>query len=555
MKAAIYIVLNTKPGTSTTAIPLAEKLDILKKCYDSCRHEGLSVALVAGGDAAGVEQVRAAIPNTPLHGVWGEFDRQRGECALGLRILEEAERSGVEWIVKIAGDTYHPAPGWATKTIEAGIAAGADLVATMHHRSDWVTTQCYAVRPEFMRRTFPPMDADYGRIGIEAQWGERIAAAGLDTKWLKLAPVSLAVDGCENLVPAAPELTYLHAHCAASAAAWKKIDSSVVPDLKLKISIVIPARNEVQVNPYRGNVPLLTDTFNSIRDTSPADNLPECVLVDDGSNEALPAHGYAGPIRVIRNETSLGVDPSRNIGIQAATGDVIGVIDGHMRVETQEGAACQYGLQKLATLARDRQAIVVARCAHLELPAHRGPPMCGGVLLPLPAPRSPLAMGWGEYYPPDGVRRVNGLFGASYFAPREIWRRLQYFVNDCRCWGYSEEGLSIKAAFCDVPIFYCGDVTLSHWFRSNGPHVFGISNYEKFLNRVKVLKVIFSEKAFTEVWLPRCRASTGEGLWQPGWDAELQRPALLEEHARFQAVKVKTDAEILRDIFKAEFTA
>ena len=123
-----------------------------------------------------------------------------------------------------------------------GERAGAELVSCAHSRPDWVTTQVFAVKTSFMRRTWPPLNADYQRIGIEAQWGERIAAAGLTGKWHQPPAKMLHADGCDNWAPADPAITYLHAHTLASTAPWAPADTSVKPDLKARISIVAGPR-------------------------------------------------------------------------------------------------------------------------------------------------------------------------------------------------------------------------------------------------------------------------------------------------------------------------
>jgi len=559
VRAIIAIGLQAAPGTSTTGISLAEKLQIFKKCFDSCRREGFEIVLIGTGTSAGVEKIRKVAPGIPLWGVWGDLDRQRGECGIGLKMLEHAEQVRADWIIKVAGDTFHPTPGWAEALVCSGERAGAELVSCAHSRPDWVSTQVFAVKTAFMRKTWPPMNADYQRIGIEAQWGERVTAecilqnAEVRTKWVQPPAKLLHVDGCDNWVPTDPAITYLHAHCLASTAAWLPVDLSVKPDLKAKVSIVVPCRNEVQTNPHRGGVPLLSDTFASIQETSPADNLPECILVDDGSDKPLPSCPYKGSFRTIRLPSPGGVDPARNIGIAAcgtaAHGcDVIGVLDGHMRVMTQTGEPCVNGIQKLAAVALERKALVVARCGHLEMPQHADPGnLCGAVFMPLTDPKSQLAISWRSQYPPDGVRCVNAVLGASYFAPREIWRKLQGFVNSCQVWGFSEEGLSLKAAFMDVPIYYCGDVTMLHWFRMTGPHPWPVDDFWRWINRARVLRVTFEEETFRNFWLPRCK---GNSSWNPRYDAMIEDPSLAAEAAKFRAVKVRKDANILREIFK-----
>jgi glycosyltransferase involved in cell wall biosynthesis len=549
MRTIIYIGLHASPGTSTTSITLAEKLQLLQKCYNSCKAEGAEVVIVAAAtSSAPVEEVRKAVPNIPLHGVWGEFDRQRGEQAIGARILAEALTSKADWIIKVAGDTFHPTPGWVDRLIDLAKSHNVDLVATAHHRPDWVNTQVYTVRPSFLQKTWPGADSDWARIGIEAHWGERIANMGLLAKWYAPPSRPFDADGCQNYVPVDEGITYMHAHCMATASAWKATDTRIKPDLSIKVSIVIPARNEVQTNPNRGNVPLLSDTFTSIAETSAGAPMPECILIDDASDKTLPPCPYPGVLRTIRHSTVAGVDPSRNEGIRVATGDVVGILDGHMRVETQQRVTCDLGIQRLATLAMQKQALVVARCAHLDLPANHNDPgnLCGAVLMPLTHPDTQLSIAWRSQWPPDGIRKINGVLGASYFAPKAIWEKMQYFVESCVGWGFSEEGISLKCAFMDIPIYYCGDVTISHWFRPAGPHPYPVMDYEKWINRARVLKVAFGKECFESEWLPRCKRNY---TWQEAYNNLLLHPKLLEEVDRFHAVRVKTDAQVMDEVF------
>jgi len=539
-ESIIVIGLHAAPGTSTTGIPLSEKLEILKKCFGSCAREAIDIHIMATGNESGVEEIRKVIPGIPLYGAWGEFDRQRGESVIGARALSVAKEQGAAWIIKIAGDCFFPRQGWAARLIEIGKKAGADLVATAHHRPDWITTQVYAVRREFMEKTWPGQDADYARIGIEAQWGERIVKAGLLPKWHMPPSEIMTVDGTSNAVPKEAAITYAHAHCLASSATWKLAPTDdVQPNPDLRISIVLPAHNE-DMKDHKGRF-LLPGTIESILETSKGFPEPEIIVVDDGSDRPLPFPSPAPKsLRVIRHSESLGVDPARNTGIAAATGDVIGVLDAHMRIETQRQVPCMAGVQKLATLAIQKQAFVVARCAHLDLPTHPGTPaLCGGYFIPLKDPKQPLAIGWNNFTPPEGTRRTTAMLGASYFAPRSVWERTHGFVQDCYNWGYSEEGLSLKAAFLDIAIWYYGDATISHWFLP------GRSHPDYLLNRAKVLRVTFEDKTFTDFWLPRCQ--TG---WVPAWKDSLNRHAIKCEAARFRCRKVKTDAQVLKEVFQ-----
>lgn len=551
MRAMIVIGLAAYDGTSSTHAPLKEKLEILKRCYASARNEGLPITVIAAAEenTGAIEEVRRAVPGVPLWAVWGRYDKQRGEAAIGAKAAWAAERDGCAWIIKIAGDTFHPAPGWARRWLDIAKSTGADIVSTMHHRPDWITSQCFAASVAAMKKSWPGPDSDFSRIGIESVWADRIRAHNL--KWHVIPSRLISVDGTSNHVPSDPSMTYLHAHMMSSTAEWKRVvPETVVPDPSINISIGIPARNETTVDPEVG--PLLSGTVRSIEETSAGMPLPEIIGVDDGSIRPMDWGAYGGRLRVLKNIEPLGVDPSRNIAIAAATGDVVGILDGHMRVQNQKREPCMHGIQKLATLAMQKNALVVGQCMHLELPPNAVyPPMCGGSFVPIrDNPDQQLAISWAHFYPPDGINRVTSLFGAQYFAPRALWQRIGGFVNDCRCWGYSEEGVSLKAAFMGIPIYCLGEVTISHWFRARGPHVFPVDPWHKAVNRAKILRVTFSDRIFKDFWLPRLKRAKPPFVFDDRMQQAMDSHSILSEHHRFQAVKIKTDEEVLREIFE-----
>lgn len=89
------------------------------------------------------------------------------------------------------------------------------------------------------------------------------------------------------------------------------------------ISVVIATLNE---QPQE-----LAATIRSIYQT--ADREIEVVVVDDASRSEVPGlpAGNNFDVRVIRNRVTLGVGPSRHIGVCAAKGELVILCDGHMR--------------------------------------------------------------------------------------------------------------------------------------------------------------------------------------------------------------------------------
>lgn len=517
----------------------------LVKSAESAHRSGLSAVIVATGSER--------LPDTglPVFRIGPRMNLQQGESAIGREAIRIAREMGVEWLVKVAGDTFHPAPGWGRALIDLGESKAADMVATEHHRAGIPNTQVWAARVAFADATYPrPQNPGLAAEGVEPTWAKRIAGLGLAELWYVPPAVRLAEDEWVNFSPADAGIAYLHTHRAGEAALWSAAGGSTpAPDAALAVDIVIPARDEDQQDAF-GRM-AFPETLKSIADTSAGFRMPNVIVVDDGSERPFPMTQPAGlPLRVLRNPQPLGVDPARNTGAGAGRGDVIGIMDGHMRVETQEGVKCMGGLQRLAALAAEKNAIVVGRCADIN---HTGKkkdddyPMCAGSFVRITLPNHGCGIYWNHFVPPAGIRRVNAMMGASYFFPRPIWERLGGFVDCCRCFGFSEEGMALKAAFLDIPIWYCGDVTVSHLFRAtSAPYV--VDGFEKWMNQCRVLHVAFEADTFREFWLPRMKLIR-DWNWNPRHDQALRDEALLKEGLRFKAKKVKTDKEVLAEHF------
>jgi glycosyltransferase involved in cell wall biosynthesis len=89
----------------------------------------------------------------------------------------------------------------------------------------------------------------------------------------------------------------------------------------LKISIVIPAYNEEKA------LPSVLEKVREVLEGAGYDW--EIIVVDDGSRDATPRIAASYPwVRLIRHPYNMGGGRARNTGIQAASGDVVVIMDG-----------------------------------------------------------------------------------------------------------------------------------------------------------------------------------------------------------------------------------
>ena len=310
----------------------------------------------------------------------------------------------------------------------------------------------------------------------------------------------------------------------------------------LSVSVVIPTRDE--------GVELI-ETIRSCHDKR--DGIDEVVVVwdspkgrpdclmkwrqdEDGIKRAVPDdpnvfdHPRMPSLRVYENDIPIGVDPSRNLGADASTGDVPIFLDAHMRISAQN-------LHELASAAFENNAIVQSASRGIGI---------DHTFLAFGAdfgndPEFPIMLKWrpDEKDQPEPLIPCEGLMGGCYAVPRHVWNHLGGFCHTTGLWGFSEEFLCMKAWFLDIPIYVHRDIHAMHWYRDPNERPYPLDPIETWLSRVRGCRVIFSEETFLgtfEPWL------TARGLDAIVTDA-LSRTDLGEEHEAFQKAKRHSDDE------------
>jgi hypothetical protein len=367
---------------------------------------------------------------------------------------------------------------------------------------------------------------------------------------------------------------------------------STIPRMETnpRLAIVIPARNEnypLKVGDRIVAQDALLLTIASIAETSKGfEDRCRIYVIDEASDKPVDVKlcaAAAAPIRlrVIRNFKPLGVHRAQNQGINLAFAEgaeVAGHIDAHMTCAKADGTPIMGGYQKLARECIERKAIIVGRCGALN-EENNGQALCGGdfckIIDALRTPEAglpydPLRMAFfngkddSRSAGPDATNRVNGTLGGNVFYRREDWERLGGYLECAREWGYCEEAMGLKAAFLDIPIYCVGSVMIRHWFRRKGPAPYVVNWYQKFANRVRAVAVTFSEEMIRNFWIPRFKAAahpthapwdTGGAEGHVGFEAECFTPEVTRERNTFRAKIVKTDAQVLKELFGVDAVA
>lgn len=293
----------------------------------------------------------------------------------------------------------------------------------------------------------------------------------------------------------------------------------------LRISAIVTARNEGAE---------VVHTLNSLR----AAGADELILVDDGSTDGscAPEKLPAGTL-LIRNETSQGVGVARVQGIQRATGNVVAVFDGHVRVPTgQKGTlreACQEAL--------NRECVVVLTVEPLGDEAHRKIGTGYGARLRLAGNGSHYVTDYQAKAPAQRFSPIDGPIGAAYIASVGALKRIGGWL-DLPHYGGCEQALALRCWFTDTPILVDRDCRSWHLFGS--PH-----NYTSppiWMNWLRIAFIHFDDRTFREFWRPNIFDAWPEARkYWPAWEADA---ALLARQREFRAIKRHTDIEWGRHI-------
>ena len=283
-----------------------------------------------------------------------------------------------------------------------------------------------------------------------------------------------------------------------------EMESDVTENNEIKVSIVIPAKNE------GANVKM---TVDSIIDTS--SSIPyEIIVVDDGSTDNCcgfllesTAHWQEKRVKLLRTE-GIGAANARNLGASKASGDILVFSDAHVTVEKE-------WLEKMAaTLSQPGIDVLAPGIAD-----YGGNPAAGvgdgqtwnekleTVWLPAPKRVSPVPIA------PAGLVAMK----------KAVFDYVGGFEKGFKIWGYEDVEFSLKCWLFGINIFATPEVIVKHIFRKR--QVYFISpkevNYNlirmalshfnrerivKTLNKIKTtpsVEDIFAEIAVSDVWKQR----------------------------------------------------
>lgn len=254
----------------------------------------------------------------------------------------------------------------------------------------------------------------------------------------------------------------------------------------MKTTIIMPFLNE-EIEP--------SATVQSIYETAPSGSF-EIIAIDDNSNKFDRATLDKYPdVKYVKNTERIGVDGSRQMGIEMANNENILIIDAHMRFKNDNW------MQKMSEyLKNEPETLWCTTCLGLgygtmDVNKHKGSYYGADMLFvdakakPNRPAREVLEPKWASKKE-DFVYEIPCVLGANYFMTKK-WADYIWGLKGLKMWGTSEPFMSIKTWMSGGKCKITKDIEIGHKFRSNAPYSTGIAYL--VYNKIFMCKTIFPE--------------------------------------------------------------
>jgi len=213
------------------------------------------------------------------------------------------------------------------------------------------------------------------------------------------------------------------------------------------------------------------------------------IIVTDDASTDHSCDNLPPDVLVLRNETRKGVAPGRNLAAKHAIGDVLVMLDAHMRVSPD----C---LAYISTVAMEKGGVVLGQIKNL----YGSDRVFGRQKLAIDnGERNRLVSEWEKVPVKNEYESVTGFIAPGYGIPRKVFEQLGGWPSAASGWGQTEIALSLKCAISGTPIYIVRDHIFWHMFKSS----FNYSMHPRFplSNNYIMCRMCFDE-SFEQFWLP-----------------------------------------------------
>jgi len=236
------------------------------------------------------------------------------------------------------------------------------------------------------------------------------------------------------------------------------------------ISVVIAAHNEHEY---------MARTLEGIFRETPASVLKEIIVVDDASAPPLFTVLTDYPnVKVIRNEVRKGLIKSKTVGGNAALGDSIMFLDGHIKPEPN------WYVPILRHMNQNYKRVVVPIIPILDKDTWVPKLNVFGVKMMFDWS---LGFHWFE----DGNDLVPCMSGGLFGITTKWWHESGEYDYGMNFWGGENIEQSIRIWTCGGEIYVARDSKISHVFRSKFPY--SINSTEVYINKVRTVETWFDD--------------------------------------------------------------
>lgn len=296
----------------------------------------------------------------------------------------------------------------------------------------------------------------------------------------------------------------------------------------MKASIIIAAHNEGEL------------LFNTVRECVPLcdQNNCEIIVADDCSTDDSiePVAKEYSKVRIVQTDSRKGPSPTKDLGAQAANGDVLIFLDGHCKPEP-------HSIEKLIsnTFDSDGESIFVPRIARLnEVQWENGLRSTGdgyGFNMQTMGthwvPRDRMEM-VGPYY------ESPALIGCCFAVSRALYWQLCGFDPHMYEWGIEDIDFGFKAWLLGHSILIDPAITIGHRFSQNFS-TYTVSSEHVLANKMRMARKCYSEQSYTE-WIDYSKAHTSESVWITAQELYNQHLDSVErEKAYIQSQQVRSE--------------
>lgn len=301
------------------------------------------------------------------------------------------------------------------------------------------------------------------------------------------------------------------------------------------ISVIIVARNEGLE---------LEATIGLVAESEPA---PGEIIVVDDQNEPPLGERLAGlmaiapvPIRVVRTAMQIGPGPAKRFGAEHATGDLLIILDAHMRMPTDWLEVIQQASVRFP------DALLCTTCQGTTV---KSPPNGCGAYYESGAEHA-LAFGrrWYARRETTLIDTVPCILGACYAIPRHIWSSLGGINPNFEGWGFGEQDLSLRAWLSGFECRGMNNLVVQHRFakkespRKHGAGKGGMVSWRwRDLNEMVLAATVFEDGVFERLYEPFMRRLYSKHVCE-AFDAK--RASIEEFRSIFQAKRTEPDASL-----------